>query len=267
MYFDPAIKDLENDMQECSYIIRRPRKKLYGIKSRWDKGKLVGVLNNEDGDINEGGNPRQTYLVEYWHRGFPFFVPSERKNELNEQAQRHEEQGDSYRAQDYRDSANGTLEGVHVAYFADGVLLEYRCYEYEDGLYPFVFTTKYFDEKNQWGWGEVRNLSIPQVLHNKVDEIIIEAMMKEGLGGYFVREGAVSDPQLRKILDGSAMGGQFFKVNDPSGLMPREGVRVPNSIIDYRRDKENFINQNQPATTIQQGQSPGANVPYSYYAA
>lgn len=263
MFFDPAIKDLEHYMQDCSYIIRRPRKKLYALSSRWENGKLVGVQYNEDDNINEGGNPRQTYLMEYWHRGFPFFVPSERKKELLAEADRFEQEGDIYRANDYRDAAKGELEGVHVAYYADDVLLEYRPYEYEDGLYPFVFTTKYFDEKCQWGWGEIRNLSIPQVLHNKADEIEFEAMIKEGLGGYFYQKGALNLNQKNKILDNAAKGGQYFEVDNLGGMKAREGVRVPNSVKEYRRDKEDFMNGNQPATTIQQGISPGANVPFA----
>lgn len=262
MYFDPAIKDLEENLQDCSYIIRRPRKKLSYIRSRWDKGKYVGINENEDHFVNEGEDPNQTYLIEYWHRGFPYFMPTDRAKELREQAF-DIEQEDYYKAQDYYDAAKGLLEGVHVAYIADGVLLEYRPYEYDDGLYPFVFTTKYFDDKNPWGFGEVRNLKIPQIMHNKADEIELEAMCKEGLGGHYYQKGAISPNQLRNMTVNSAKGGMNFEVDNVNLIKPREGVKVPQSIIQYKQNKERIINAIQPATTIQQGISPGANVPYS----
>ena len=39
-YPDPAIINLEENIQDCSFIIRRIRKKISYIKQRWDKGKL-----------------------------------------------------------------------------------------------------------------------------------------------------------------------------------------------------------------------------------
>ena len=263
MYFDPSIQDLEENMQQCSYIIRRFRKKLSYIKSRWDKGKYVGVQYNEDIQINEGADPEQTYLEEYWHNGYPEYMPEERKKELEAKADELEALGDIYKAQDYRDSTKGNIEGIHVAYYADDVLLEYIPYIYEDGLYPFVFITKYYDDKCHWGFGECRNLSIPQVLHNKADEIEIEAMCKEGLGGYYYEKGSISKGQLNKILENSGKGGQFLEVDRIDKMKAREGVRVPGSIVEYKANKERIINSIQPATTIQQGISPGANVPFS----
>jgi len=258
MYFDPSILDLEENINDCSYIIRRVRKKLDYIKKRWDKD--VGELYNEDENINEGNNPDQTYLIEYWHRGFPHFMPNERKKELENKAIEIEER-DSFKAQDYKDAAKGLLEGIHVAYYADNVLLEYRPYEYEDGVYPFVFTTKYFDQKCQWGFGEIRNLSLPQIMHNKADEMELEAMCKEGLGGYFYQKGALSRTQKTNFINNNGKGGQLIEVDNLANLKAREGVKVPASIREYKGNKERIINAIQPATTIQQGISPGANVP------
>jgi hypothetical protein len=262
IYFDPAILDLEENLQDCGYIIRRVRKKLQYIRQNWENGKYVGNQYNEDEYVDEGANPESTYLIEYWHRGYPYHMTKEREKELKETAKRVSLE-DGYKAKDYEDAAKGVLEGIHVAYFADDVLLEYRAYEYEDGLYPFVFTTKYQDDKCQWGFGEIRNLSIPQVMHNKADEIELEAMSKEGLGGHYYQKGAISKGQKNLILENSALGGQWFEVDNVAQIKPREGVRVPNSIREYKQNKERIINAIQPATTIQQGISPGSNVPYS----
>jgi hypothetical protein len=133
-YPDPAITNLEEHMQDCSFIICRYRKKLKYIRDNWENGKFVGQETNEDELIDEGADPQQAYIVEHWHKGFPWFVTDERRKELNEKAFELEQEGDTYKANDYYDSAKGELEGIHVAYIADGVLLEYRAYEYEETL-------------------------------------------------------------------------------------------------------------------------------------
>lgn len=263
MYFDPAIINLEDNIQDCSYIIRRTRKKLKWIRDKWENGKAVGQQLNEDQLVNEGGNPQQAYVIEYRHKGFPFFMPEDRKQELLEQAIQFEEEGEVYRARDYYDSAKGDLEGIHVAYVADGVLLEYYPYEYEHGEYPFVFTTRYFDDKNQYGFGETRNIKIPQVMHNKADEIEIEAMSREGLGGKFYQKGAVDPKQKDEILSKSGVGGMWFEVDNINLLKDRDGAKVPASITNYKEHKQRMVETVSSNTPIQQGLSPSANMPYS----
>lgn len=267
MFFDPSITDLERNLQDCSYIVRRPRKKLKYIRDRWDKGRLVSEQANEDELINEGANHRQAYVIEYWHRGFPMYVPEDRKLELEQKAEQLEAEGDIYKAKDYRDSAKGDLEGVHVAYVSDGVLLEYRPYEYEHGEYPFVFTTRYHDDKCQWGFGEIRNIKIPQVMHNKADEIEIEAMSREGLGGKLYQTKSITPKQMDNILDNYGKGGAWFEVENVNLIKDREGVRVPASVTNYKEHKQRMIETVSNNTPIQQGVSPGSNVPYLKLAA
>lgn len=265
MFFDPAITDLETNMQHCSYIIRRPRKKLKTIQDVWpERGKYIQEgMRDDEQDIEEGIDSDQAYVIEYWHRGFPQFVPEKRRKELNEKAMRLEQEGDFYKAQDYYDSAKGQLQGVHVAYVADGVLLEYCPYEYEDGLYPFVFTSRFFDERCQWGFGETRNIKIPQIMHNKADEIEIEAMCKEGLGGGYFQKGAMTPRQLTHMVENSGKGGTWFEV-DVVGLMKeREGVKVPASVTNYKEHKQRMIETLSQVTPIQQGMSPGKDVPFA----
>ena len=265
MYFDPAILNLEENLQDCGFIIRRPRKKLAFFQSRWPElGKYISEEMDEadQDEYNEGANPKQAYLVEYWHRGFPEFVPAERAKELREKAAEFEAKGDHYRAQDYYDSAEGSLEGVHCAYYANGVLLEYCPYEYEDGLYPFAYTTRYIDEDNPWGFGEIRNIKIPQIMHNKADEIELEAYMKEGLGGGYYQNGAVNPKQMDSIIANSSKGGVWHEVDNINMMKPREGVRVPPSIPQFKEHKQRVIETVSSNTAVQQGMSPGANIPY-----
>lgn len=246
---DPAIIDLENRMQECSYIIHRYRKKLNFIKSKWtETGKAVSEDNNTDQD--EGGDPEMAYVYEYWHRGFPEYMPPERAKQLKERAATQEEQEDTYKAKDLYDMAKGNVEGIHVAYYCNGVLLEYRPYEFDDGLYPFAFTTRYRDENGQWGWGEIRNIKIPQILHNKADEIEMEAMSREGLGGGYYNEGSVSSKQLEQVKQNSGKGGMWFAVNNILGMKEREGVRVPASITNYKEHKQRMVETISQVTPI-----------------
>ena len=259
IYFDPAISDLEQNMQDCSFIIRRPRKKLASIKTMWENGKYVSEMMNEDDDAEEGSNPEQAYIEEYWHRGFPYFVPKNRAKVLREKAMEFEVDGDYYRAQDYFDAAKGDLEGIHVAYIADGVLLEYCPYEYEDGLYPFVYTDKYRDDKCQYGFGEIRNIKIPQIMHNKADEITLEAMSAEGLGGYLYQKGSINPRQHQNIIENNGKGGMLFEVDNLQGIEPRSGARVPSYVSEYKEHKQRMIDTVSQVTPTMQGQTPGAN--------
>lgn len=82
-YPDPAIINLEERMQECSYIVHKFRKKLSDIKRMFPEvGGYITEEANEDEYQNEGGDPQQAYLIEYWHKGFPDHVTPERAKEL-----------------------------------------------------------------------------------------------------------------------------------------------------------------------------------------
>jgi hypothetical protein len=264
IYFDPAIIDLEDRLQECEFIHRKFRKKLSWVKKKWpEKGEYV----NEDSNINlnqdEGADPQQVYVIESWMKGKPRFVPDKYKKEYLRKAKESEAQGYIFEAQDYRDMAEGKMEGVHKCYVADGVFLEYCPYEYKDGLYPFVYKTCYFDENSPFGFGEIRNIKIPQLMHNKADEIEIEAMTKEGLGGKYYEKGAVNTRQLREIGTNNGKGGAWLEVDNINKIQDREGVKVPASLVNYKEHKQRIIETVSAVTPIQQGISPGANVPYS----
>jgi len=266
IFFDPAIIDLEDRMQECSFVNRRFRKKLSYIMDKWENGKYVSEENNENDLQDEGGDPKQAYLIEGWHRGLPAFVPPEKKKKFLEKAQEYlppSANPDPYKAQDYKDMAEGKLKGIHCAYVANNVFLDYEPYVYDDGLYPFVYKTCYYDENSPYGFGEIRNIKIPQVMHNKADEIEIEAMSRQGLGGQYYTKGSVTPKQKVEILKNNGKGGEWLEVDNIHGLKEREGVETPESLIIYKNKKQEIIETVSSNTPIQQGLSPGANVPYS----
>jgi hypothetical protein len=266
IFFDPAIIDLEERMQECAFIHRKFRKKLSYIKKSWpEMGQHVSEDTNDIELQNEGQDPGQVWLIEAWHKGTPKMVPDEYKQRYLEKAQEllpPNVNVDYYKAQEYKDMANGTLEGIHCAYVANGVFLEYVPYVYDDGLYPFVYKVCYYDENSPHGFGEIRNIKIPQVMHNKADEIEIEAMSREGLGGGYYNSGAIEAKQLDKITANSGKGGMWFEVNQTMGMKEREGVKIPASVSNYKEHKQRMIETISQNTPIQQGMSPGANVPY-----
>jgi hypothetical protein len=187
----------------------------------------------------------------------PEYVPEEYKNIFLQKAAEFEEIGDSYKAQDYRDMAEGKLLGVHMAYKTPNLLLEYIPYVYEDGLYPFVFKVLYEDEEQPLGIGEVRNIILPQINHNKADEIELEAMSKEGLGGAYYEIGAITDPQIENIKKNSKKGGAFLEVANINGIKDRTGIRVPVSITNYKEHKQRMVETITQNTPIQQGFKPG----------
>lgn len=267
---DPAILDLEKRLQECSFINIKKRKKLEWFAETWpEKGKYVIADNEklEEGKENEGTDPKQATLIIHFHKGTPKYVPDEWKKIFTEKADKYEkEMGIPYYAKDLRDMARGTLKGVHCAFKANNILLDYIPYIYDDGLYPFVFRVLYADEKQPYGMGEIRNAISPQINHNKADEIELGAMLSQGIGGAYYGKGSISESQKREILDNISKPHAWIEVNDPNGIHERKQTSVPSNITYYKDSKKTVIDTITGNTAILQGISPGANVPYSTIA-
>jgi len=264
-YPDPAIIDLEERLQECSYINIKQRKKLEWFEEKWDKGKYVieDSYDIEEGQENEGPDPHQATLITHFHKETPRFISKEWKETFLQKAEEAESEGLPYKAQDYRDMANGTLKGVHCAYKAGSIILDYIPYVYEDGLYPFVYKVMYADEEQPYGMGEERNVVIPQIMHNRVDEIEVSAMLGQGLGGGFYQKGTFSNAQFNEFLNNIAKANTWHEVNNINGIKPKQPVQVPANITNYKESKKGVIDTISQNTSILQGISPGANVPYS----
>jgi len=267
---DPSILDLEERLQECSYINRVKRKKIEWFKEMWPK-KGQYVLENIDSKIkgqeDEGQDPKQAALIIHYHKGVPKFVPDEWKKIFLEKAQEAEQNNQlPYYAKDLRDMAAGTLKGVHCAYKSNNVLLDYIPYIYDDGMYPFVYKVLYYDKEQPYGMGEIRNVLIPQLLHNKADEIELGAMLGQGLGGGFYNKGALSNAQRDELLDNIAKPNAWHEVNTINGIVEKKATTTPPSITNYKDSKKHIIDTVSGNTAILQGISPGANVPYSTIA-
>lgn len=264
-YPDPAIIDLEERLQECSYINLKQRKKLEWFADVWEKGKhvLEDAYDVPEGQEDEGPDPKQATLITHFHKGVPAFISKEWKQRFLEKAEEAEAEGLPFKAQDYRDMAAGTLKGVHCAYKAGDILLDYVPYIYEDGLYPFVYRVLYADEQQPYGMGEERNVVIPQIMLNRVDEIEVSAMLGQGLGGGFYQKGTFTNAQLNEFLNNIAKSNTWFEVQNINGIKPKQPVQVPPNITNYKENKRAVIDTITQNTAILQGISPGANVPYS----
>jgi hypothetical protein len=264
---DPAILNLKRRMQECSYINLKNRKKLDWFVETWPaKGKHVieDSLDIPKGQEDEGQEPNQATLITHFHKGVPKFVPDEWKQKFIEKAQKAESEANlPYYAKDLRDMAAGTLKGVHCAYKAGTILLDYVPYVYDDGLYPFVYKVLYADEEQPWGMGEIRNVVIPQILHNKADEIELGAMLGQGLGGGYYDKGSISVTQKEEFLDNIAKPNAWIEVNNKNGIQEKRAVQVPSTISQYKEYKRSMIDVTSQNTDIQKGISPGANVPFA----
>jgi len=267
---DPAIADLEEDINEGAFVIERLRKKVKWVEQMFPKFQFqiseesLDTSDSNDttsvSDMYEGPDPEMTYVYYYEHRGYPEYMPKERSKELLEASKRYMEQGDYYRSQDYKDASKGDLFGVHGAYVCNGKLLEYIPYLAEHGEYSYDYTTEYNDDESPWGFGEVRNTKIPQLLHNKADEIEIDAMGRQGLGGHFFQKGAISRNQLKEIEQKNGKAGMLFELDNINLIKDRNGVSVPASITNYKEHKQRMVETIGSNTPIQQGLSPGSNV-------
>jgi hypothetical protein len=265
--FDSSVLDLKSNMNKCKYVGFKSRQSIRYVQDRWNRfGKHISAEVNDDELINEGIENENVTLYEMYYRGFPEYMSEDRIKELKERTAVQEEQGDSYKAKDLYDMANGNLEGVHLAYYCNDILLEYIPYVYDHGKYPCVFTTRYNDPKNQWGYGEIRNAKIPNILHNKGDEIEIEAMSREGLGGGYYNTGAITKKQLDNILQNGSRGGMWFEVAQVNQIQERTGVKVPTSITNYKEHKQRMVETISSNTPINQGQLPSANMPFKAIA-
>lgn len=263
---DPAIVDLETRLQDCSFINLKQRKKIDWIKDTWkEKSKYVieDSVDIPEGDDNEGPDSQQATLITSFHKGVPAFISKEWKADFLKKAEEAEAAGLPYKARDFRDMAKGTLKGVHCAYKVGAILLDYVPYIYDDGLYPFVYRVEYTDEGQPYGMGENRNVMSPQIMHNKVDEIEVMAMLGQGLGGGFYTKAAMSNAQRDEFLDNVAKPNVWHQVNNIHEMEPRKAVQVPSNIINYKNSKRDIVDTITGNTAILQGISPGANVPYA----
>lgn len=265
--FDPAVINLERDLNKGKFVGFPTRQSVKYVQDRWERfAKHISTQINPDEDIDEGVENDMTTVYEMYYRGFPEYMPEERVAELRQRAAAQEEQGDTYKAKDLYDMAKGLVEGVHLAFYCNDILLEYIPYVYDHGQYPGKFVTRYDDPKCQWGYGEIRNTKIPQILHNKADEIEIEAMVKEGLGGGYFQAGAISDRQLQSILEDGSRGGMWFGVNNVNQIRERTGVQVPASIPAYKEHKQRMVETVSSNTAISQGVAPKGNLPFKAIA-
>jgi hypothetical protein len=263
IYFDPAIINLKKRLQECEFINIKYRKKISWIKDAWENGKYV-IEDSPDDDLDttEGADPKQATVIECWHKGKPAFISEEQKKMLLDKSEKMKKE-DKQRSEMYADMAEGKINGIHCSYVCGTVLLDYIPYVYEDGLYPFVFRTLYKDETNPWGFGEIRNILNPQVMYNTMFDIMLEAMSLQGLGGYIVEKGAMSEAQTREYKAKMYKGGELIEVNSKDKMKERTGVIVPQGIIEAMNILKTVIDTVSQNTAIQQGISPGANVPYA----
>lgn len=278
---DPAIVDLEERLQDCGFINRKIRKKLDFFKDRFgDAGELVtqdqDYMNPLANTELEGLDSEQATLLEHWHKSTPCFISKEWKEFFNAKAEEYEnmptgefdEEGNEiigfpYKAEEYRDKAKGTFKGVHLAYIANDIVLEYIPYVYQDGLYPFVYRTLYHDEQQPTGIGEIRSIKMTQVAYNMADEIHIGAMAKKGLGNVFYQRGALNRSQLEAIRKRQSMGGQMFEVDQLDGVREWKGMDIPQDVVHFKAEKKNIIDTVSQNTAILQGQSIGSRTPFS----
>ena len=260
IYFDPAIKDLEENLNDCRFIHQRYPKNLDYITDRWENGKYVTANLVEGEDTAEDFGYQRAIIIRSWHRGTPKFISTEDKEKYLASA---EKATDKYEKQKYLDMASGTLKGIHCAYTAGTVFLEYTPYVYDDGLYPFAYAVLYRDEKNPYGFGEIKNIMSPQVAYNKCIEIEFASVASEGLGGGYYKTGAISRPQMQEINDSGYQAAKWHEVNAPDLMKPKENISASQNLIELKAFLKESVDNITQNNDIQKGISPGANVPYA----
>jgi len=242
---DPAITDLEQNFQECEFVIEKQVKNLKWFKEKYPKKYDQIQVDNKKGDKSQ-----EAPLYLYFHKGKPEVIPGEWKNIWKERLEEADNLLDRRKYQDYLDK---NLNGVHLAICSEGVLLEYIPYIYEDGLYPYAYKVVHVDEQNQWGFGEIKNMIQPQILMNKVDSIEAEAYSRQGLGGLLYEAGSINAQQKKMMIENSHKGGAILEVDNLDGVEDRTPPQIPASIVNYKEYKKAIANEIVGYTGIQQG--------------
>lgn len=261
-YPDPAMTDLEQDLQRCEFIALNYRKKLSYFKKEFgEKGEKVieTAYDNED-ERYEGTDAKMANLRLYYHKGKP------EKDAIDDKykevwQEKMESSDDIFERNRYKSMIEGEMEGVHLALYSTGVLLDYKPYLYDDGKYPISYNTIHVNHDNQWGFGEIEQLKVPQIEHNKISEIQIEAFSKKGLGSFWYNKGSITLKQLNKIFRGFWKGGQGFEVNNTQGIKEITGTDVPPSLSGFGERKGIMVDKIGGYRDIQQGEAK-SGTPY-----
>lgn len=248
-YPDPGIVDLTANLQDCEFINIKYRKKLSYFKKRFNVEVNESERGDEYDDREEGERSKMANLYLCWHRGMPKKIPEKWKKIFTK---RMEETDDHFKKEKYKAMLEGTAEGIHLAYASDGVYLDYIPYVYDDGLYPFAYEIIYEDD-TQTGFGEIRQEMVPQVIHNKADEMEIEAMCKSGLGSVYYEAGSVDQKQLMGIQQNGSIGGMWHEVNSIKGIKEMTTLQIPQIVEEYKRGKIDTINTVSGYTPVLQG--------------
>ena len=253
-FADPQVDDWEIYLQECEFIIRKQMKPL-----KWFKEKYPDVAIMHDAiEKRSTSKQEELPLYLYFHKGEPDHIPSEWKKIWKDKQEANDNQLEKDKYQSYID---GSVEGVHLALYSSGNLLEYIPYIYEDGLYPFAYKVIHVDENSPWGFGEIKNVIQPQILLNKTDEIEAEAYSKQGLGGYFYQSGSLNPRQKKAAVEYSHKGGAILEVDNVNGIKERQPIQTPNSLINYKQFKKAMVGEIIGYTAIQQGEAK-SGTPY-----
>lgn len=252
---DPRITDFIY-LQDMGFIIINTRKTLEYFQKRWpeqgpkvqpdEQAQDVEIFTypNYNAQQNTFNYTDTTWgtnyatvqsktagLIEYWYRGLPKMMTDEDKQLFEEQAQMLLSQGKD--PSEALAKAGGTMEGIHCAYQStSGVFLEHKSYVYDHGEYPFAARTLYPNDRNVWGKGFMRDMIKPQISLNKMKEIALITMAKQGSSAIVYEEGAITKPQTwkeQRSQDGSMLPIAQGRMNDWKEL---QGVNAPQTIFN-----------------------------------
>jgi len=214
-------------------------KSKYGVHVPADtvrEDMLIGDEERSTGPLERG--EEEVLLVETWYKGRPLVLDPD-----------EEDLG----------------EGMHVIWWAgdnNPVYLAHANYIYydpgEDPVFPFIFRTRYPRENSVWGFGEGHYLKSPQIVFNKINELILEGHMHYSLGQTFYEEGAVTPAQKEMIKNYGTLANMWFPVQNIDRIRKEYGRGVSASLFResdrLQRSMETLIGR----FDISQGRTPGS---------
>lgn len=253
-FADPQVDDWEINLQECEFVIRKQMKPAKWFKKEYPDSGIQWETVERKSNYKQEEIP----LYLYFHKGEPDHIPDEWKKIWRDKAELTDNPLEKEKFESY---IKGDGEGVHLAIYTNGVLLEYLPYIYDDGRYPFAFKVIHVDEDTQWGFGEIKNVIQPQVNMNSIDEIEAEAYSKQGLGGYFLQSGSMNPRQKKTAVEHSHKGGAILEVDNINGIKERQPIQTPNGMLMYKGHKKNMVGEIIGYNAIQQGEAK-SGTPY-----
>lgn len=143
--------------------------------------------------------------------------------------------------------------GRYVILAGNDVVLHDEANPYWDGLHPFDMMDWYVDVDTAYGVAEISALKNPQILYNKIIEVLIENGMLMNNGAWIADYNAFDADGWKQLTN---IPGQIIKKRPGTEVRRDTAAGVPTNLLQLAQYLETFI-EKEPGIAELQGRKPG----------